>query len=52
MAEDVAVAKNLNEFNTITNQLFSVKIEFDDEIRTLIVLALLSNGWEVMRMIE
>jgi hypothetical protein len=52
MAEGVAVAKNLNEFNTITNQLFSVKIEFDDEIRTLIVLALLPNGWEVMRMIE
>ena len=37
MVEGVAVTKHLNEFNTITNQLSSVEIEFDDEIRTLIV---------------
>ena len=32
-AEDTLVAQHLNEFNTITNQLSSVEIEFDDEIR-------------------
>ena len=51
MAKGVAVAKHLNEFNTITNQLFSLEIEFDDEIRALIVLASLPNSWEAMRMV-
>ena len=40
----------MNEFNTITNQLSSVEIDFDDEIRALIVLASLPNSWEAMRM--
>ena len=34
----------------ITNQLSSVEIEFDDEVRTLILLASLPNSWEAMRM--
>jgi hypothetical protein len=51
MAKGATVAKYLNEFNTITNQLFSVEIEFDDEIRILIVLASLPNNWEAMRMV-
>jgi hypothetical protein len=50
MVKGAAVAKHLNEFNTITNQLFSVEIEFDDEIHALIVLASLPNSWEAMRM--
>ena len=50
MAENVSVAQHLNEFNTITNQLSSVEIDFDDEIRVLIVLASLPNNWEAMRM--
>jgi hypothetical protein len=50
MAEGVAVAKHLNEFNTITNQFSSVEIEFNDEIRAFIVLASLPNYWEAMRM--
>jgi len=45
------VAQHLNEFNTIMNQLSSVKIDFDDEIRALIVLASLPNSWEAMRMV-
>jgi hypothetical protein len=32
MAEGVLVVQHLNESNTITNQLFSVEIDFDDEI--------------------
>ena len=41
--------QNLNEFNTITNQLSVVEIEFDDEIHALILLASLPNNWEAMR---
>ena len=40
----------MNEFNTITNQLSFVEIDFDDEIRALIILASLPNSWEAMRM--
>ena len=50
MAENASVAQHLNEFNTITNQLPSIEIDFDDEIRALIVLAFLPNSWEAIRM--
>ena len=50
MAENASVAQHLNEFNTITNQLSSIEIDFDDEIRALIVLASLSTSWEAMKM--
>ena len=49
MAENALVVEHLNEFNTITNQLSSVEIDFDDEIRALIVLASLPNSWKAMR---
>ena len=51
MVEGTPVAQHLNEFNTITNQLSSVEIDFDDEIHALIVLASLPNSWEAMRMV-
>ena len=51
MAENTLVAQHLNEFNTITNQLSYVEINFDDEIRALIILAYLPNSWEAMRMV-
>ena len=50
MVENALVAQHLNEFKTITNQLLFVEIDFDDEIRALIVLASLPNSWEAMRM--
>ena len=49
MAKNASVAQHLNEFYTITDQLSSVEIDFDDEIRALIVLASLPNSWEAMR---
>ena len=49
-AESTSVAQHLNEFNTITNQLFTMGIEFDDEVRALILLASLPNSWEAMIM--
>ena len=50
MVENVSIAQHLNEFNIITNQLSSVEIDFDDEIRALIILVSLPNSWEAMRM--
>ena len=49
MAENAPVTQHLNEFNTITNQLFSIEIDFDDEICALIILASLPNNWKAMR---
>ena len=51
MAENALVAQHLNEFNTIRNQLSSVEIDFDDEIRALTVLTSLPNSWVAMRMV-
>ena len=50
MVENASMAQHLNEFNTITNQLLSIEIDFDDEIRALIVLASLPNSWGAIRM--
>ena len=50
-AKSTLVAQHLNEFNTSTNQLSIVGIEFDDEVRALILLASLPNSWEAMRMV-
>ena len=47
-AQGTPVAQHLNEFNTITNQLSSMEIDFEDEICLLIVLAFLPNSWEAM----
>ena len=51
MVEGTLVAQHLNEFNTITSQSSSVEIDFDDEIRALIVLASLPNSWKAMKMV-
>ena len=45
MAEGASVAQHLNELNTITTQLSSVEIEFDDEVRALILLSSLPDSW-------
>ena len=42
--EGTPIARQLNEFNTITKQLSSVEIEFDDEVCALILLASLPNS--------
>jgi hypothetical protein len=38
MSEGGFVAYHLNEFNTITNQLSSIKVDFDDEFTALLIL--------------
>ncbi|KAE8728570.1 hypothetical protein F3Y22_tig00004205pilonHSYRG00040 [Hibiscus syriacus] len=45
MAEGASVAQHLNELNTITTQLSFVEIEFDDEVRALILLSSLPDSW-------
>ena len=44
MTENASITQHLNEFNIITNQLSSVEIDFNDEIRAPIVLASLPNN--------
>jgi len=38
MNEGSSIQDHVNEFNTIINQLCSVEIEFEDEIRALLIL--------------
>jgi hypothetical protein len=45
MSEGESVADHLNDFNTVTNQLSSVKVDFDDEVRALLILCSLSKRW-------
>ena len=37
MSEGGSVFNHLNEFNTLTSRLSSVKVNFDDEVRILII---------------
>jgi hypothetical protein len=45
MLEGGSVADHLNEFNIVTNQLSSVKVDFDDEVRALLILCSLPEIW-------
>jgi hypothetical protein len=44
MSEGGSIADYLNEFNTVTNQLSSVKVDFDDEVRALLILCSLPKS--------
>ena len=44
MAEGGSIANHLNEFNTITSQLSSMGINFDVEIRALLILCSLPKS--------
>jgi hypothetical protein len=47
MLEGGSIADHLNEFNTVTNKLSSLKVDFYDKVRALIILFSLlesSNG--------
>ncbi|KAK2967158.1 hypothetical protein RJ640_026549 [Escallonia rubra] len=45
MSENGSVVDHLNDFNGVTNQLESVGINFDDEIRVLLFLCSLLDSW-------
>nr|KYP32301.1 Retrovirus-related Pol polyprotein from transposon TNT 1-94 [Cajanus cajan] len=48
MEERKSVADHLNDFNQLTTQLASVNIEFDDEVKALILLSSLPDSWDVV----
>ena len=50
MSEGGFVADHLNEFNTVTNQLSSVGVNFDDEVRALLILCSLLEIWNGLLM--
>jgi hypothetical protein len=45
MSEGGSVADHLNDFNMVTNQLSSVKVDFDDEVRALLILCSFPERW-------
>ena len=48
MSEDESVADHINEFNIIVNQLRSVEINFEDEIKALILMSSLPESWDTV----
>jgi hypothetical protein len=45
MSEGGSVTDHLNDFNMVTNQLISVKVDFNDEVRALLILCSLPERW-------
>ena len=50
MLEGGYVANHLNDFNTVTNQLSFVGVNFDDEVRSLLILCSLPESWDYLVM--
>jgi len=50
MVEGGSILEHLNEFNTITNQLDSMKLKFDDELKVLLLLCSLVHSWNSLVM--
>ena len=46
IGDSESVVGHLNEFNMLTSQLKSVEINFEDEIRALVLLSSLSEAWD------
>ena len=39
------IVDHLNDFNTVTSQLSSVEVNFDDEVRALLFLCIFPESW-------
>ena len=50
MSKGGSIADHLNEFNTLTSQLISVKFKFNDEVRDLLILCSLPKNWNSLVM--
>jgi hypothetical protein len=50
MSEGGSITDHLNEFNTVTNQVSSLKVDFDDEVGALIILCSLPKIWNELVM--
>ena len=46
MSEGGSIANHLNDFNMVTNQLSSIGVNFDDEVRALLILCSLPKSWD------
>jgi hypothetical protein len=51
MSEGGSITDHLNEFNTVTNQVSSLKVDFDDEVGALIILCSLPKIWNELVMV-
>ena len=51
MSEGRSIADHLNDFNTVTNQLSSIEVEFDAEVRGLLILCSLTESWNGLVMV-
>jgi hypothetical protein len=51
MSEGGSVVDHLNEFNTVANQLSFVKVDFDDEVKALLILCSLTKTWNGLVMV-
>ena len=50
MLEGGSIVNHLNDFNMITNQLCFVGLNFDDEVRDLLILCSFSKIWKGLDM--
>jgi hypothetical protein len=51
MSEGRYVADHLNEFNTVTNKLSFVKVDFGDVVRALLILCSFLESWNDLVMV-
>jgi hypothetical protein len=51
MLEGGSVSGHLNEFNMVTNQLSSIKVDFDDEARDLLIMFSFPERWNGLVMV-
>jgi hypothetical protein len=51
MLEGGSIANHLNEFKTVTNQPSSVKVDFDYEVKALIIFYSLPERWNILVMV-
>jgi hypothetical protein len=50
MSEGGSIVNHLNEFNMVTDQLSSIKVDFDDEVRALLILCSFPERWNGLLM--
>ena len=48
MYESASVADHINEFDMMVSQLSSIKINFEDEIKALILIPSLPESWDIV----
>ena len=48
MSKGGSITNHLNDFNMVTNQLSSVGVNFDDEVRALLILCSLPKSWDAL----